>query len=680
MVAEQKKQNKTGTRQRAGESTEQRVAKDVHERVRTAGLTRIARAVMVVAMAATVGTMATMAPDAHAQYTTDWLANTYGTIAAHVGNGARSMWVSPEGVIYTSSLWDENEGGVAIYQNGQSAGSIGIHSEFQGSAITGNVTSIFAALQYSTTYGSGAVGRYNRTTGTRDLLIQVSAWNAVTRGDVITGLATAGSLLYASDFPGNRVRVYTTDGTWQRDINITGPGALAVDSTGNLWVAQQSAGTVTEFSPTGQLLNTIQMATNARPSALYFDASSGQLMVGDEGPDMNIKLYNVAATPTLVGTFGVTGGYLDGTTGVKGQVGPKRFTRVVGISKDAAGNLYVLNNPWGGGWDLGRNGATDIHSYDPAGNLRWKLQALNFEAAAAPDPVTDGAFFYSGNEVYTGTAGGTYVANTIDPFTYPTDPRLDMNDTQRGQHFGQLVAVNGNRILVASGQNPGAFNFYHFNPASGYVAIPDGSLPGTAFNTTRQVTGGFCIDSRGDIWAGLDRTNHIYHYPLTGFDASGRPTWGTPITIRIPTSVRPLTRIIYLPESDTMILAQGIAGSWDWTAMSTRIEVYHGWNAGNTTTPNPVITLTSANAKSMAAAGHYLFLGYVHTVPNIDVFDLNTGALTTTLVNNNTSAMDVGNDVDSMYGVRAYLSSTGQYVITKDNYNGSSLVVYRWTP
>ncbi|EEF21816.1 conserved hypothetical protein, partial [Ricinus communis] len=88
MVAEQKKQNKTGTRQRAGESAEQRVAKDVHERVRTAGLTRIARAVMVVAMAATVGTMATMAPDAHAQYTTDWLANTYGTIAAHVGNGA----------------------------------------------------------------------------------------------------------------------------------------------------------------------------------------------------------------------------------------------------------------------------------------------------------------------------------------------------------------------------------------------------------------------------------------------------------------------------------------------------------------------------------------------------------------------------------------------------------------
>ncbi|MDR3100275.1 MAG: SMP-30/gluconolaconase/LRE-like region family protein, partial [Paraburkholderia sp.] len=72
------------------------------------------------------------------QYTTDWLANTYGTLAAHVGNGARSMWVAPEGVIYTASFWDENEGGMAIYQNGKSLGSIGLHNEFQGGAITGN--------------------------------------------------------------------------------------------------------------------------------------------------------------------------------------------------------------------------------------------------------------------------------------------------------------------------------------------------------------------------------------------------------------------------------------------------------------------------------------------------------------------------------------------------------------
>lgn len=624
--------------------------------------------------------IAMVAPAAQAQYTTDWLANTFGTLAAHVGNAARAMWVAPEGVIYTASRWDENAGGMAIYQNGQPLGSIGIHDEFHGGAITGNATSVFASLGYNRTFGSGSVGRYNRGTHKRDLRIPVSVWTSVPYADVITGLATAGSLLYASDFYGNRVRVFTTDGVWQRDIAISRPGALALDGAGNLWVAQKSAGAVVSFGPSGALLNTIQMPPGSRPSALYFDAPSGQLMVGDEGPDMNIKRYAISGMPALAGTFGIRGGYLDTTTGIKGQVGDKRFTRVAGIGKDAAGNLYVLNNAWGGGWDLGRNGSTDLHAYDGNGNLRWKLQALNFEGAAAPDPATDGAYFYSGNNLYTGTAGGRFVANTVDPFAYPSDPRLNMKDYQRGQHFGQLVAVGGNRILVASGQNPGDFNFYHFNAANGYVAIPDGSIPGRAFRTNLQVTAGFCLDGNGDVWAGLNGTRHIDHYPLTGFDAAGKPSWGASTAIPIPQSVLPLTRIVYQSDSDTMILAQGLAGSWDWTAMNGRIEVYHGWKGGNIGAPNPVITLASPNPKSIAAAGNYLFVGYVHTVPNIDVFDLNTGSLVATLTNSNPGKLDVGNDVDSMYGIRAYRRSNGEYVITKDNYNGSSVVVYRWTP
>ena len=620
------------------------------------------------------------APACWAQYTTDWLANTYGTDATHVGNTARSMWVAPEGVIYTASFWDEDEGGVAIYQNGASLGSIGLHNDFQGGAITGNATSIFAAMQGGTPYGSAAVGRYNRVTKSRDLVIDVSVWNAVSKADVITGLATAGSLLYASDFFDNRVRVYTTDGVLQHDITVSSPGALALDGAGNIWVAQKSAGAIVEFTSAGAPLNTIQMPAGSQPSALYYDASSGQLMVGDEGPDMNIKLYNISGTPTLTGTFGIQGGYLDATQGIKGQVGDKRFTRIVGIGKDSAGNLYVLNNPWGGSWDMGRNGGTDIHAYNSAGGLQWKLQSLNFEGVAAPDPSTDGVNFYSGTNIYTGTAGGTFVANTVDPFDYPSDPRLNMKDTERDEHFGQLVTVGGNRILVASGQNPAAFYFFHFNAANGYIAIPDATLPGSAFNTTLAVTAGFCIDSRGDVWAGLDRTNHIYHYPLTGFDGEGKPTWGPAVTIATPASIQPLTRIIYLADSDTMILAQGIPGSADWTAMQSRIEVYHGWSAGNTTNPNPVINLTSVNPKSMTAAGNYLFVGYVHTVPNIDAFNLTTGHLDTTLINANPTAVYVGNDVDSMYGLRAYLTSSGGYVVTKDNYNASSVIVHRWTP
>ncbi len=614
-----------------------------------------------------------------AQYSTGWIANTHGTATTRVGNVARSMWVASEGVIYTASMWDEDEGGIAIYQNGRNFGSIGGHGEFQGGAITGNATSLFAALQFNATYGSGKVGRYNRASRTQDLMITVSDTTTERLADVVTGLATSGSLLYASDFPGNRVRVFTTSGVWVRDITVNGPGALAVDAGGNIWVAQQGAGTVLQFSPNGTPGKTIQLAAKAQPSSLYFDAITGQLWIGDQGPDMNIKIYDISGAPYAAGTFGVQGGYLNTVTGTKGQAGDRRFTRVTGIGRDSARNLYVLNNPWGGSWDLGRNGGTDIHAYDGSGVLRWVLQSVNFEGNAAPDPATDGAIFYGGMNIYAGTLGGAYVANTIDPFTYPADPRINLADHERGEHFAQVASVNGHRILVAASQNPDTFYFFHFNRTSGYIAIPDSTLPGTSFGTVAKVRNGFCLDSKGDIWAGLDKTGVISHYPLIGFDANSKPSWGAPVTSPIPSTIAQLTRILYLPESDTMILT-GITGSTDWTAVGSRVEVYHGWLAGNRSTPNPVINLTSVNPKSVAAAGNYLFVGYVHTVPNIDAFNLTTGKLDITFANSNPNAVDVGNDVDSMYGLRAYRRSNGEYEITKDNYNDASIVLYRWTP
>jgi hypothetical protein len=148
----------------------------------------------------------------------------------------------------------------------------------------------------------------------------------------------------------------------------------------------------------------------------------------------------------------------------------------------------------------------------------------------------------------------------------------------------------------------------------------------------------------------------------------------------VPVSIRPLTRIVYLAESDTMILGQGVVGSTDFTSMGNRIEVYHGWAAGNHTMPNPVITFPGGvEAKSIAAAGNYLFVGYI-TSPNIDAYNLTSGSLDMTLANTNPAQVSLGANVDSMYGVRAYQRTTGEYVVTKDNYNDSNLVVYRWTP
>jgi hypothetical protein len=620
-------------------------------------------------------------------YTTDWIANTDGTYAGHVGNAARSMSVLPDGTFITAGMWDEDAGSMMVYKAGKRVSTLGAHGESQGSAVTCNTTYCWAPRQFSShpdprcPQNNGCIFRYVLATGVNDLQFAVSADTTERRADIITGAANWGQFVAFSDLPGNRIRLYKTDDTWVRDIPVTNPGALAFDRLGNILVAQEGTGTVLQISQTGTILHTLQLPTGEVPHALFYDFTTQLLWIGDAGPDQNIKIYDTR-TWSLNSSYGDLGGYLNTVTGIAGQVGGKRFGKVDGIGRDAAGNIYVLNEAWGKTWDQGRTGGTDIRVFNAAGTLLYNLLGLNFESIAAPDPSTDATVFYSGTNIYSGTGGADwkFIANTVDPFTYPTDPRINPNTNSRGEHFGKVATVGPNRILVAHGQNPDSFNFYHFDAASsGYIAIPDGTLPGALFNDPAgHIRNGFCLDSTGGVWAGIDKTGVITHWPLVGFDANGKPSWGVPVTYAVPATLGVMSRIIYLPESDTMILAGRITGSTDWTSVGPRIEVYHGWMAGNQTNP-VVITDTNANIHSLTAAGNYLFVGYVHTVPNIDAYNLTTGTDDLTLTNSNPNTY-VGTDVDSMYGLVAYLRSNGEYVLMKDDYSATMINVYRWTP
>ena len=65
----------------------------------------------------------------------------------------------------------------------------------------------------------------------------------------------------------------------------------------------------------------------------------------------------------LAGTFGVRGGYLDTTTGIKGQVGAQRFTRIVGIGKDLAASGMTADRTIDakGKWVI--PGGIDVHTH-----------------------------------------------------------------------------------------------------------------------------------------------------------------------------------------------------------------------------------------------------------------------------------------------------------------------------
>ncbi len=215
----------------------------------------------------------------------------------------------------------------------------------------------------------------------------------------------------------------------------------------------------------------------------------------------------------LVGTFGVQGGYLDTTTGIKGQVGDKRFTRVVGIGRDAAGNLYVLNNPWGGGWDLAATApptftrTTSRHTCDGS-------SSPSTSRGRRPGPGAR-------------TARTSMAAPTSTPaprrnlrrehrrsgLSYPSDPRLQHERTQRDEHFGQLV--NGRRATgfpVASGQNPHLLTS-SLQRGERLHAIPtDRSMVPVLQHEPAGRRRLLHPDEQGRRVGRLDRTNHIHHY------------------------------------------------------------------------------------------------------------------------------------------------------------------------
>lgn len=586
-------------------------------------------------------------------YTTACIANTDCTNAGHVGNAARSMIVDSNGLITTASNWDENNGYIQQYQNGVTVGSVGAHGGGSGSALGGNASYYWTACQFNAHapvgQQNGCVFRTLRTSPyTVDTIYNVSSNNTERYADLIGGINVWGQFWAASSIVDKQIKVFNTSDTLLYTWPTTGtPGAITFDRNGNIWVAQGNQ-VVNYARATGTVLATITLNSDSNVTALYFDAATAQLIVADSGPDEALKYYN--SSNVLVNTVA------------------KGFRDIKGVGKDSAGNTYVLSVPWGGNFDLGRTGGTYVVTYDKNWNQLFSFGGYNFEGNAAYDPV-DGRY-YSGLNIYTDTG---YAANTVDPHLYPNDPRMWPLAQYAGRDMGfaKIADINGNRILVTMGQNPDSMYQFHFNGND--TAIYDG----TPFQPSgSRIRAGFDLSSNGDAWASYDRpTNVIYHYPLIGFDGNGKPSWGAPISMPVPaTMTNNLGRLKYLPESDTMILiAKNPNG--DWTSMGSRVEVYHNWTTNQT---NPlVINLNVAqNPKTMSAAGNYLFIGYVHTVPNIDAFNLTTGTLDQTYTTNNSTY--VGNDVDSMYGLDCRYTTS--YICTKDNYNGNSVVVYKGAP
>lgn len=461
------------------------------------------------------------------------------------------------------------------------------------------------------------------------------------------------------------------------------------------------------------------------PTALCVD-NQGRLMVAENGPDQNIRIYDLAGEPKLVSTFGTKGGILSGTIG---EVGPLKLYGIRGIGVDAENNIYVANN------GFHYHGGSDLRAFSPDGKLRWNLLGLCFVNSGEFDPASDGKTLYMNAEKlgidYTKPAGQqwTYQASTINPFKYPDDPRLSMpletcwirNIEGKKYMFltdmyaqflavyrfdGEIAAPCAFFCIAWDGQwdkfkwmmdrrpkykpDGGKRWMWVDRNGDGGVQVEEFEL----FDMGYPYVKGLDVDAKGDVWVGA---RLIKRFKNAGIDAHGGLKYSAKDSESFPCpqdGFWDVTRMKYLATSDVMYLA----GGGEFPQFNTLVR-YDNWSKPERkvafslklpyerSDPNWENQILSAGFN---VVGDYIFVAMTSKGPHekqrkggnrgeILVYDAKTGNEVTWMYPGAEVFYESG-CVDIPYPISGIVRSNGQYVIVNEDDWKAKLIMYTFTP
>lgn len=527
-----------------------------------------------------------------------------------------------------------------------------------------------------------------------------------------------------------------------RAFVVKRPGPMTFDKRGDLWIIQRGndhpgaaltaayPAAVRCYTPDGTFTGR-EITDVINPAAIGYDVAHDRLLVGENGPDLNVRVYaGLDSRPVLAQTFGVKGGIYAGDH--PGRVndpsagGGARFAGIAGVGVDDQGTLYV-----GGGFQ-----GTDLRAFeaDDTGSWRyaeaaWQLNSLMFCNTYDVDPDSDGRDIYGTfNHValdLAKTAAGTeqrYVA-------YNWDLRTRGRPDRAGSSQSILRRLGPDRglVMVTSGQGQvGDIRLFRYD---GHLAIPcggtrdhgtilwidadgDGRDDPDELTTMASPIGwitGLCIDTKGDIWAANATTGGCF---MRRFFFKGMSDKGVPLydgrkgegyeDIRFPeegdkTNAWGMAcRLDYDAERDILVATYPAAprkGDADLTAPYFFAR-YDDWSKGNRLprwkqralepSANPDFFMYEVNIfphrgyMGMQIAGDYVFCAYLFG--EVHVFDLATGKLVEILSVgpecNGQSAWE-----DAAMGLRAFRRSDGEYLIFTENSGwGGKNNFFRWKP
>lgn len=293
----------------------------------------------------------------------------------------------------------------------------------------------------------------------------------------------------------------SSDGTGT-SASFNGPAGVAVDSAGNVYVADANNNSIREISPAGVVTTFAGSSSGAKyfasfnlPAGVAVD-SAGNVYVADTFDNEIRKITPSGTVTTLAGS--TTPGSTNGT-GASAQ-----FNGPEGVAVNAAGDVYVA--------DTGNN---EIREITPAGVVTTLAGST---APGSADGTGSAASFYQPAGIAVDASGDIYVAdhgnNEIREVTpagvvttlagSTTSGSADGTGAAASFDFPQAVAVDaaGNVYVADAGNNE-----IRIISANGIVTTLAGSTtPGSA-NGTGTVAqfnnpSGVALNASGDVYVG----------------------------------------------------------------------------------------------------------------------------------------------------------------------------------
>ncbi|MBE0654397.1 MAG: Ig-like domain-containing protein, partial [Bacteroidales bacterium] len=466
----------------------------------------------------------------------------------------------------------------------------------------------------------------------------------------------------------------------------------------------------------------------ADPSAIGINKKTGELLVADNTSAQNIKIFDIAGgkEPVVTGSFGVNGGIYSGPEpGAKND--PLKFNGITGVGTDAEGNIYVACDGFPGSESEG--GGADLRAFNPDGSLRWRMVGLMFVRAANIDPLGGGRDIYCpfthyrvdySKEPDHNMTDWTDVALTIDPFSYPDDPRLvgatntvlaivnvngnkymystDMyNEPLYVHRFDGHIAVPVAVITMGYGWNGDEFRKFYWKHNRGRPTTPrwiwvdqngDGAAQESEFElfefggpAERNSVQSFDVDQHGNmIFA-----NKLGYWiiPTNGFDDFGTPQYSAENIIKIEREeiAEPISLTMkYIEKED--ILVEGGGSGWE----VLNAHVYENWSDPAERKKRFTIIPPKARVFNVTADHEYVYLTYgITDGPNtgiggeILVYRLSDGAYVG-YISPGPEVANYSGWIDMRQPTYVYATPGGKRIICVEEDGVGKVLVYEWCP